>query len=45
MLFDLQSDVGERRDLAAQEPGKVAELLAAIEAWEAQTVEPGWGNR
>ena len=45
MLFDLRADVGERRDLAAQEPGKVAELRAAIEAWEAQTVEPGWGNR
>ncbi|MBI5853206.1 MAG: sulfatase-like hydrolase/transferase [Planctomycetes bacterium] len=45
MLFDLAQDIGERRDLAAQEPGTVAELRAAIEAWEAETVEPGWGNR
>ncbi|MGH0038184.1 MAG: sulfatase-like hydrolase/transferase [Myxococcota bacterium] len=31
-LYDLASDPGERTDLAARRPGKVAELLARIEA-------------
>jgi arylsulfatase A-like enzyme len=32
-LFRLSSDIGESRDLAAEEPAKVAELEAAWQAW------------
>lgn len=33
-LFDLDNDVGERNDLAAREPARVKELLAALAQWE-----------
>ncbi len=33
-LFNLDDDVGERKDLSAQKPALVQGLLAALEAWE-----------
>jgi hypothetical protein len=39
-LYDLSSDVGESRDLAAEQPGKVQELQAAIAEWEKGTIPP-----
>jgi arylsulfatase A-like enzyme/lysophospholipase L1-like esterase len=33
MLFNLADDIGERRDLAAENPGKLAELRKLYEAW------------
>ena len=33
MLYRPAEDTSEERDLAAQNPGKVAELLALHEAW------------
>ena len=33
-LYRLDVDLGERRDLAATEPKRVDELIAALTAWE-----------
>lgn len=41
-LFNLAEDPTEQRNLAAQEPGRVAELRAMIEAHEAQMPDPLW---
>ena len=41
-LYDLSRDVGEDRDLAAEEPERVAELLALHEAWDAGLEAPRW---
>lgn len=35
-LYDLTNDLGERKNLAAQEPQRLRELLAALSAWQAQ---------
>lgn len=32
-LYDLEADVGERNDLAAEEPERVAEMRARLHAW------------
>ncbi len=39
-LYDLKSDPGERRDLAASHPGKREELVRAITAWWTATDAP-----
>jgi len=36
-LFDLRVDPGEERDLAAEEPRRAESLLAALQAWQAET--------
>ena len=41
-LFNLSSDVGERNDMADQEPEKVRELQAAWEKWNETLVPPAW---
>lgn len=41
-LFNLAEDPTERRNLAASEPGRVAQLRAIIEAHEAQMPAPLW---
>lgn len=33
MLFDLETDLGETTDLAADEPQRVEEMMAALERW------------
>jgi arylsulfatase A-like enzyme len=35
-LYRLDNDLSEKRDLAAAEPQRLRELLAALEAWEGQ---------
>ncbi|WP_435020143.1 sulfatase-like hydrolase/transferase [Tundrisphaera sp. TA3] len=42
-LYRLADDPGEARDLSAQHPEKVAELLAAWKEWDKQLVPPLWG--
>ena len=42
-LYNLARDVSETHDLAAENPEKVKELLAAYEAWDAQLARPLWG--
>jgi arylsulfatase A-like enzyme len=36
LLFDLEADVAERRDLSKQFPGKLAELRDEVARWEAE---------
>ena len=44
MLYNLASDRGETKDLAATMPGKVKELQAKWDAWNAGNVKPLWGS-
>lgn len=44
-LYDLAADPGERRDLAQQEPERVAALQAAWDAWNAGNVAPSWAGK
>jgi hypothetical protein len=39
-LYDLAADVGEQKDLAASEPGRVAELQKLYDGWNAEQAEP-----
>lgn len=41
-LYQLADDIGEKTNLAAREPGRVKELAAAWEAWNAGNVDPLW---
>jgi arylsulfatase A-like enzyme len=41
-LYNLAADIGEKTDLASAEPGKVKELQADWDAWNATLVEPKW---
>ena len=42
MLFNLAEDVGEQKDLAAEQPDKLKELQAAYEAWAGQMMPAQW---
>lgn len=46
-LYQLSKDVGEKTNLAAQEPAKLKELSDAWNAWNSTLSEPKWlpGNR
>jgi arylsulfatase A-like enzyme len=44
MLFDLSTDPAEKRDLAAQHPGRVKEMLDEYEKWDRQMAPPKWGR-
>ncbi len=39
-LFDLSKDPGEKTDLTTSEPGRSAELLAKLHAWQDETGAP-----
>ena len=41
-LFNLAQDIGERNDLAAQEPERVKKLQALWDAWNARNEPPRW---
>ncbi|MBW2423737.1 MAG: sulfatase-like hydrolase/transferase [Deltaproteobacteria bacterium] len=41
-LFDMNADPTERRDLARERPDKVAELIAALSAHNAEQAPPAW---
>lgn len=41
-LYDLNADISEQKNLAAEKPEKVAELTAAWDAWNAQNIPPQW---
>jgi arylsulfatase A-like enzyme len=41
-LYDLSKDIGESRDLAAEEPSVVKALEGALAAWDAQLEQPRW---
>lgn len=41
-LYNLSQDIGEKKNLAAENPEKVRELAAAWTAWNAQLVDAKW---
>lgn len=41
-LYNLSKDIGEKNDLAAQEPEKVKELAAEWSKWNSDLVAPKW---
>jgi arylsulfatase A-like enzyme len=41
-LFNLASDPGESKDLAAAQPEKVAELKGLYDKWNANNKDPAW---
>ena len=41
-LYNLRNDIGERIDLSAAEPGKVTELQAKWDAWNAENIKALW---
>jgi arylsulfatase A-like enzyme len=41
-LYDLETDIGETRDLAREKPEVVQRLEAALEEWNREMVEPLW---
>jgi arylsulfatase A-like enzyme len=41
-LYNLAEDIGEERDLAAQQPQKVAELARAWQKLDGEMIEPLW---
>ena len=43
-LFNLKDDIGETKDLSAEQPEKVKALQAAWDAWNKENVEASWGS-
>ncbi len=41
-LYNLATDLGEKKDVAAQNPKVVAELKGALTKWESEMVDPKW---
>jgi len=41
-LYDLSTDIGETKDLAAEKPELVAELSKAWDDWDAKNMPPQW---
>ena len=41
-LFDLSKDIGEKTNLADQEPAKVKELAADWDRWNSDNIEAKW---
>jgi len=41
-LYNLKDDIGESKDLTAEQPEKVKELKAAWDAWDKEQMEPRW---
>jgi len=44
LLYNLAKDIHEDTNLAAENPDKVNELSAALDAWESQLAKPLWGG-
>lgn len=43
-LYDLVTDIGESKNLAASEPVRLKELQDALAKWESELAEPRWGQ-
>ena len=41
-LYNLAKDIGEKHDLSGQEPGKLKELDAAYQKWNAGNIPAKW---
>ena len=44
MLYNLENDLSERKNLAKSHPEKVSLLIKKLEAWEKELVESWWGE-
>jgi hypothetical protein len=45
-LYDLAADIGQRRNLAGEEPDTVARMAAALKAARSgESTRPAWGVR
>ena len=44
-LYDLATDIGEKKDLAAEKPDVVRETVAAWTEWNSKMVAPLWQPR
>jgi arylsulfatase A-like enzyme len=44
-LFNLAADIGEKNNLATQQPEKVKELQALWDSWNAQNIPPRWDDQ
>jgi len=44
-LFDLASDIGERKNLAEQEPAVVRKLQEALQEWQGRMKPPAWPSK
>ena len=44
LLFRLDGDVGEAKNVAGDHPERLAELVKAASGWEAGLIEPLWGK-
>jgi hypothetical protein len=42
-LYNLVSDIGETKDMSAEQPERVAAMTAVYKQWDAQNMEPRWG--
>ena len=42
MLFDLDKDIGQKNDLAAEQPELVRRLQGEWERWNAELPKPRW---
>lgn len=42
-LYNLDSDIGETKDLSAEQPERVSAMTAAYKQWDAHNMEPRWG--
>lgn len=43
-LYNLASDIGETKDLAAENPDRVKQLMAKWEEWNKSNLKPLWGG-
>ncbi len=43
-LYDLESDIGEQKNIAADHPEVLNAMLAELDRWESQMEEPRWGK-
>ena len=43
-LYNLEQDIGEAHDLAAEQSGRLAELETAWTALDTEMIEPLWGG-
>lgn len=44
-LYNLATDIGETKDLAAAQPEKVKELQSKWDAWNKDNIKPAWGSQ
>jgi arylsulfatase A-like enzyme len=45
MLYDLKTDIGEKHNIATEQPTTVARLQAKLAAWEKTLVPPQWTSQ